>query len=96
MSVPAEGLLPDSPMLTVEEAAEVMRIGRTKAYALAAEYVTSGGISGVPVIRIGGCLRVPRWALLELVMTGRVVRLCDASVIDVLGAAEDVAATDGD
>ena len=32
------------------------------------------------MIRFGGCLRVPRWALLELVMTGRVVRLCDADV----------------
>jgi hypothetical protein len=32
------------------------------------------------VIRLGGCLRVPRWALLELVMTGRVVRLCDAAL----------------
>ena len=24
------------------------------------------------------CYRVPRWALMELVATGRVVRLCDA------------------
>ena len=24
------------------------------------------------------CYRVPRWALIELVTTGRVVRLCDA------------------
>jgi hypothetical protein len=35
----------------------------------------------MPVIRFGpGCLRVPRWALLELATTGRVVRLCDAPV----------------
>jgi hypothetical protein len=34
----------------------------------------------VPVIRVAGCLRVPTWALLELAMTGRVVRLCDADI----------------
>ena len=34
----------------------------------------------MPVIRVGGCLRVPRWALLELALAGRVVRLCDAPV----------------
>ena len=58
-----------------------MRIGRTKAYALAHEYLTSGGTSGLPVIVFGpGCFRVPRWALLVLITTGRVVRLCDAPV----------------
>ena len=88
MSVPAEGLLPDSPMLTVEEAADVLRIGRTKAYALAAEYEASGGTSGLPVIRLGGCLRVPRWALLELALTGRVMRVCDAPLPELIGDAE--------
>jgi hypothetical protein len=39
----------------------------------------------MPVIRVGGCLRVPRWALLELALTGRVVRLCDAVVSSVAG-----------
>ena len=66
------------PLLTVEEAARPMRIGRSKAYALAREYLVSGGASGLPVIVFGpGCFRVPRWALLELITTGRVVRLCD-------------------
>lgn len=68
-----------SMLLTVDEAAGFLRIGRSKAYQLANEYLTSGGTSGMPVIRLGGCLRVPRWALLELVATGRVVRLCDAA-----------------
>lgn len=67
------------PLLTVEEAARPMRIGRSKAYALAREYLDSGGTSGLPVIVFGpGCFRVPRWALMELMTTGRVVRLCDA------------------
>ena len=53
------------PLLTVEEAARPMRIGRSKAYALAREYLDSGGTSGLPVIVFGpGCFRVPRWALI--------------------------------
>ena len=72
--------VPAPPLLTVEEAASVLRIGRSLAYQLAREYDASGGVSGLPVVRFGGCLRVPRWALLELAQCGRVVRLCDADV----------------
>jgi hypothetical protein len=70
--------VPASPVLTVEEAAVVLRIGRSLAYQLARQYDATGGVSGLPVIRVGGCLRVPRWALVELACCGRVVRLCDA------------------
>jgi excisionase family DNA binding protein len=73
---------PEVPLLTVAEAAELLRIGRSLAYQLAAEYIRSGGVSGLPAVRFGTCLRVPRWALLELALTGRVVRLCDAPVPD--------------
>ena len=67
-------------LLTIDEAARVLRISRSLAYQLAREYETSGGTSGIPVLRLGtSCLRVPRWALNELVTTGRVVRLCDAA-----------------
>lgn len=69
--------LPATPLLTIEEASHVLRIGRSLAYQLANEYLATGGVAGVPVIRIGACLRVPRWALIELATTGRVVRLCD-------------------
>ena len=72
-----------SPLLTVDEATRVLRIGRSLGYQLAHDYETSGGVSGLPVIRLGGCLRVPRWALLELALTGRVVRLCDADISEV-------------
>ena len=72
--------MPMLTLLTVDEAASVLRIGRSLSYQLAAEYEASGGMSGMPVIRIGGCLRVPHWALLELALTGRVVRLCDAEL----------------
>jgi hypothetical protein len=49
-------------------------------YQLAHEYLNSGGTAGLPVLRFGTCMRVPRWALQELVTTGRVARLADASV----------------
>ncbi len=73
-------------LLTVDEAARLLRIGRSRAYELANEYLNSGGTTGIPVFRLGpGCLRVPRWALIELATTGRVVRLCDA-VVQTTGA----------
>lgn len=67
----------DAPQLmyTVEEAAALLRIGRTLAYALARRYEASGGTAGLPVVRVGNKLRVPRWALLELAVNGRVVNL---------------------
>ena len=72
----------DLPLLTVEEAAQMLRIGRSLGYELARRSVVSGGREGLPVIRVGStCLRVPRWALMELVLTGRVVALTDRSVV---------------
>ncbi len=44
---------------TVEEAARVLRIGRTAAYAGAKRYRETGGAEGIKVIAIGGSLRVP-------------------------------------
>jgi hypothetical protein len=58
-------------MLKVEEAARVLRIGRTLAYDLATRFA-AGDPGGLPIVRVGACLRVPRWALLELIRHGRV------------------------
>jgi excisionase family DNA binding protein len=69
-----------STVLTVEEAADVLRIGRSLAYQLANEYLRSRGMVGMPAYRLGNCIRVPRWALIELATTGRVVRLAEAAV----------------
>ena len=57
-------------LLTVEEAAQVLRFGRTFAYQQARLYLDTGGVAGIPVVQIGGCFRVPRWALLELITDG--------------------------
>jgi excisionase family DNA binding protein len=60
--------LDDLPlMLTVAEAAVVLRVSRTTAYKLAEEWMSSGGQSGLPVIRLGRRLLVRRVDLAELV-----------------------------
>jgi hypothetical protein len=53
--------------LTIEEAASILRIGRTAAYALAREYLVTNGLSGLPVVRFGRLLRVPRVKLEALI-----------------------------
>ena len=50
--------------LTIDQAAAVLQIGRTAAYAMARQYQCSDGKEGLPVVRVGRQLRVPR-AVLE-------------------------------
>jgi hypothetical protein len=57
--------LPD--LLTIEEAAKVIRVGRTKAYAMAREWRDTEGHSGLPGVDFGHALRVPRCQLEKLV-----------------------------
>ncbi len=47
-------------VLTIEEAAAILRIGRNAAYAAARQWRATGGKSGIPCIEIGRTLRVPR------------------------------------
>jgi hypothetical protein len=53
-------------VLTVEEAAVLLRISRNCAYGLARRWRASGGREGLPVIELGRNLRVPRAALERL------------------------------
>jgi hypothetical protein len=68
-------------MLTVEEAGELLRIGRSKAYALAREWRETAGRSGLPVVDLGNVLRVPRPALEEMIGA-------DLSTIGAAGSSE--------
>ncbi len=53
-------------VLTIEEAAKVLRIGRGAAYALARKYLATDGREGLPVVPLGRSRRVPRAGLLRL------------------------------
>ena len=52
----------DAPaeVLTIDEAATILRISRNAAYAAAREWRATGGKTGIPCIEIGRTLRVPR------------------------------------
>ncbi len=82
-------------LYTVEEAARVLRIGRTKAYAMTQEWRATGGQSGLPVVAFGSVLRVPRAALERLLgvdLAGAGPPAADAPVKAAPGRAADQAA----
>jgi hypothetical protein len=74
-----QGAIEELQLLTVAEAAHSLRISRSLAYELARTYLATDGLEGLPVLKLGARMRVPRWALEELGRTGRVVRLADGS-----------------
>lgn len=53
-------------VLTVEEVARILRIGRNSAYALARQWLSTGGREGLPAVRLGRNVRIPRPALEQL------------------------------
>lgn len=57
-------------LLTVDEAAEYLRISRALGYQLARRYRITGGEAGLPVVQVGRCLRVPRRALARFITDG--------------------------
>lgn len=56
--------LPD--FLTVEETAVVLRIGRTSAYAEVRRWESTGGTAGIPSVRFGRSVRVPKAVIVRL------------------------------
>lgn len=58
--------LTSTEVLTIEEAAAVLRISRGAAYALARRWRETGGREGLPCLQLGRTLRVPRDALHEM------------------------------
>ncbi len=55
-------------MLTVEQAREVLGIGRSLAYSEVRRYLATGGREGIPAVRIGSAIRIPRAGLVDLVL----------------------------
>jgi len=65
---PPYGSLADLPlMLTVDEAAHLLRISRTSAYKLAHEWRCTAGASGLPTVRLGSRIMVRRVDLAAIV-----------------------------
>ncbi len=58
--------VPDPEVLTVEEAASILRISRNAAYALARQWRATGGRAGLPCVELGRTIRVPRAALRQM------------------------------
>jgi excisionase family DNA binding protein len=54
------------PFMRVEEAARMLRISRTSAYALASRWIDSEGADGLPAVRIGRSVRIPTPVLEQL------------------------------
>ena len=57
-------------VLTIDEAAAILRISRNAAYAAARQWRATGGEHGLPCIEIGRTLRVPSAALQQLLNRG--------------------------
>jgi excisionase family DNA binding protein len=55
------------PFLTVEQAAKVLQIGRSKAYELTVEWERTDGTEGLPFLRFGHQKRVPRAAIEQFI-----------------------------
>lgn len=58
--MPVTELDTSNEVLTIEEAAAILRISRNAAYAAARQWRATGGKTGLPCIEIGRTLRVPR------------------------------------
>lgn len=56
----------ESAFLTVEEAAAYPRIGRSNPYEQCRRFMVTGGRAGIPCVRIGRSIRVPRRQLERL------------------------------
>src|SRR4051794_30589224 len=56
-------------MLTVEQTCEVVGIGRSLGYAQVHPYLATDGREGIPSVRIGTVLRIPRAGLVEMFMS---------------------------
>lgn len=68
--------------LTVEQAAKVLGIGRRLAYELANRFEETGGAEGLPVIRLGRCLRVPKARLEAMLAAEPTPRAAELRRID--------------
>jgi excisionase family DNA binding protein len=53
--------------MTIEQAARVLQLGRSKTYELSVEWERSGGRTGLPFVWFGHQKRIPRAALVRFI-----------------------------
>jgi hypothetical protein len=75
-------------MLTVDQTCEVLGIGRSLGYAQVRRYLASEGREGIPAVRIGTALRIPRTGLVELLLAAAAPTPVDATVLHVVPTME--------
>ena len=62
-------------VLTVDEAARLLRICRSHVYVLTKIYFATDGSEGLPAFRLGDLIRIPKAALCEYMTTGHIAQL---------------------
>ena len=67
-------------MLTVEQARDVLGIGRSLAYAEVRRYLATGGREGIPAVRIGSAIRIPRAGLVDLLLSAPAPEVCSVEL----------------
>ncbi len=70
MAPPIEHAAEFPPFLTVAQVQELTQLGRGQVYRLVERYESSGGTEGIPAVRFGRCLRVPRDELFRVTGLG--------------------------
>lgn len=71
------------PFLQVEEAARLLRVSRTSAYALANRWLDTDGADWRPAVRIGRSIRIPTAAIEHLAAADRTPSLERLRLVDV-------------
>jgi hypothetical protein len=75
-------------MLSIDQTCEVLSIGRSLAYAQVRRYLATGGREGIPAVRIGGALRIPRTALVEMLLATPAPTVTDGTALHAVAELE--------
>jgi hypothetical protein len=83
-----EAAVADLPlMLSVEQTCKVLGIGRSLAYSQVRRYLATGGREGIPAVRIGSVIRVPRAGLIDLMRAAPAPTLSEDAALHVAAPA---------
>jgi hypothetical protein len=75
-------------MLNIDQTCEVLSIGRSLAYAQTRRYLATAGREGIPAVRIGGALRIPRTALVEMLLASPAPTVTDGTALHAVAELE--------